>query len=173
MIVRLELPYADVRAGDLVHALGDDPMPALDALTARAGDWDVELRLLGCSHQALVNGGVELSETVSCRPGVPGHLPAEAAGGTRGGHYAFRARVETLDPAGYAARAEAVLADARRDRCALAGLFPAPAGIEPGGPAFTALRLQAAAGQVAWTTWHGYPQTGELVITESRLEARP
>jgi hypothetical protein len=39
-------------------------------------------------------------------------------------------------------------------------------------PAFTALaaRSLGADASVAWTTWHGYPQSGELVITESRLE---
>ena len=38
-------------------------------------------------------------------------------------------------------------------------------------PAFTALAvapLQGAAG-ITWTTWHGYPQSGEIVVTTSRL----
>lgn len=165
MIVRLELPFADVRAGDLCHTLGEAPEPGLETLTAQAGPWHVELRLLGCSHQALVDGGGELSETVACRPGRAGALPAHRRGGAATGDYAFRARVERHTPGAYAARAEAVLEAVADDAEALAGVFPSPDGL-----AFTALRLRAQAGCVAWTTWHGYPQTGELVLTESRLE---
>jgi hypothetical protein len=167
MLVRLDLPYADVRAGDLRHSIGGDPLPALDTLVADTPLWRVELRLLGCSHQALVDGGEEICETVACEPGRDGALPPHSRGGARTGDYAFRARVEHLTPSAYEARAEALLAVAANDPRALVGVFPSD-----GGAAFTALRLDALPGQVAWSTWHGYPQTGELVVTESRLEAR-
>jgi hypothetical protein len=168
MLVRLELPYADVQAGDLRHSIGADPLPALDTLVADTSSWRVELRLLGCSHQALVDGGEEICETVACQPGVQGALPAHSRGGARTGEYAFRARVERLSSGAYAARAEAVLAVAAGDPHALVGVFPSTEGA-----AFTAMRIDALPGQVAWTTWHGYPQTGELVVTQSRLESRP
>jgi hypothetical protein len=167
VLVRLDLPYADLRAGDLSHALGAEPLPGLETLVAQAGEWRVELRLLGCSHQALVDGGEEICETVACRPGVQGNLPPHRRGGARTGDYAFRARIERLATPAYEARAAGILAVAAHDPRSLVGVFPSDRGA-----AFTALRLDALPGQVAWTTWHGYPQTGELVVTESRLEAR-
>jgi hypothetical protein len=153
MLIRLELPFADVRAGDLVLALGEPAQPALETLTVGR----VELRLLGCSHQVLVDGGEALSETVACLPGVPGDLPDGAAAG----RYAFAARVERLDAPAYEARAAGLLAGAASDPATLAGLFPSE-----GATAFTVLRLREG---LAWETFHGYPQTGEIVVTEGRL----
>jgi hypothetical protein len=159
MLIELAVPYADVCAGDLSLVLDAAPAPALEVLRRRAGGVDVELRLLGSSHQALVEGGARLSETVSCRPGPGPGLPASHAGEG----YTFRARVERLEPAAYARRAAALTRAAAADPWGLAGVFPGP------GLAFTALRLREAAdGEgAAWTTWHGYPQTGELVVTDS------
>jgi hypothetical protein len=159
MLVELAVPYADVRAGDLVLALDAPRIEALEVLRVRAGGLDVELRLLGSSHQAFVEDGRLLAETVACRPGHEGGLPPRhAAGG-----YAFAARVEALAGPDYERRARSLLASAAADPSGLAGVFPGS------GTAFTALRLREAPGGAAWTTWHGYPQTGELVITESRL----
>ena len=69
----------------------------------------IELRLLGCSHQALVDGGAVLSETVACVPGVA-RLAARRAAPTA--RYGFRARVERLAPDAYAR--------ARREPCSRA-----------------------------------------------------
>ena len=157
MLIRLQLPFADVRARDLALTLGAPREPALQVLEARVEDLDVELRLLGCSHQVLAG---ELSETVACRPGSQGPLPASAQ--TDG--YSFRAGVTKDDPVGYARRAREVIDATGPDPQALVGLFPGPA------DAFTALRLRVSPDAIAWTSWHGYPQTGELVVTESRLE---
>ena len=105
-------------------------------------------------------------------PGVSGSLPQRR---TDGG-YDFRARVERHAASAYAARAAAVLARASEDPLALAGLFAAAPGAEGDAgaalPAFTALAvapLRSGAG-IAWTTWHGYPQSGEIVVTASSLE---
>lgn len=165
VLIELQLPFADVRAGDLVLALGEPARPALEKLELSAAGWSVELRLLGCSHQVLVNGGEELSETVACHPGIPGDLPALREGGAASGRYAFAARVERLDGAAYAARADALLRHAADDPATLAGLFPSA-----GAPAFTALQLRAPGEGLAWRTLHGYPQTGEIVVTDGRLE---
>lgn len=161
MLIRLRTPYADVRASDLSLAIGLEPLPALQTLTVPIAGWDVELRLLGCSHQALLHGpGADLSETVACRPGVGGDLPECRTERGAFGAYSFRARLEVLDPQRTAAVTEA----ASRDPRGLVGVFGRPAG------AFTALRLRdEPAGGVAWTTWHAYPQSAELVVTESRL----
>lgn len=157
MLIELQLPFADVRAGDLVLALGEPARPALETLTLRAGGCAVELRLLGCSHQVLVDGGAELSETVACLPGMTGDLPA----GTAAGRYRFAASVERHVAGAYEARAAALLRGAAESPTTLAGLFPCD-----GATAFTVLRLRDG---VAWQTFHGYPQTGEIVVTEGRL----
>jgi len=171
MLIEVRQPYVDVSAGDLSLTLGAPAWPALEILRATVGAIAIELRLLGCSHQALVDGG-RLSETVACVPGVAGSLPQRR---TDGG-YDFRARVERLDGDGYAARAAAVLAAATDDPLALAGLFAAApgtcAGAGPAMPAFTALAVAplASGGAIRWTTWHGYPQSGEIVVTASSWE---
>ena len=173
MLIEVRQPYVDVSAHDLSLTLGAAAAPALEVLRATVGGFEIELRLLGCSHQALVEGAVSLSETVACVPGVSGSLPQRR---TDGG-YDFRARVERHAGDAYAARAAAVLARATEDPLALAGLFAAAPGSGGDGgaalPAFTALAVappRAGAGGIAWTTWHGYPQTGEIVVTASRLE---
>lgn len=153
MLIRLDLPFADVRAGDLVLALGEAALPALSTLD----NGRVQLRLLGCSHQVLVDDGRTLSETVACLPGMTGELPDSV----EGGEYAFAAHVERLDPAGYEARAEALLRGAAEHPATLAGLFPSD-----GATAFTLLR---ALEPLAWETFHGYPQTGDIVVTRGRL----
>ncbi len=163
MLVELSVPYADVRAGDLALTLDAPPEPALDVLACVVGGVELELRLLGCSHQALAGeGGALLSEMVACRPGSPPGLPARH---DRPG-YRFTARVERLVPRAFELRARALIGAASADPAGLVGVFPGP------GPAFTALRarsVRGAAGGAAWSTWHAYPQTGELVVTESVL----
>ena len=169
MLFEVRQPYVDVSAHDLSLTLGAAAAPALESLRTRIGGLDIELRLLGCSHQALVDGGGVVSETVACVPGVAGSLPGRR---TDGG-YDFRARVERLTPQAYAARAAAVLARAAADPLALAGVFaPAPGADGSRLPAFTALAAHAPpdGGRVGWTTWHGYPQTGEIVVTASSLK---
>src|SRR4051812_2470817 len=81
MLTTLETTYTDTRAGDLAWCLGKSPLPALAVLGVRIGDSgglraDVELRLLGASHQVLVDAGRgECSETVACLPGSQAPLP--------------------------------------------------------------------------------------------------
>jgi hypothetical protein len=172
VLIEVHQPYVDVSAGDLSLTLGAPVAPALEILRATVGGFEIELRLLGCSHQALVGGGAELSETVACVPGVAGSLPRRRTDGA----YDFRARVEHHDAAGYAARAAAVLRRAAGDPLALAGLFAAAPGAGDAGgarmPAFTALAVAPLARDrgIAWMTWHAYPQSGEIVITASSME---
>ena len=173
MLIEVSRPYVDMSAGDLSLTLGAAPAAAIETLRVCAGGYAIELRLLGCSHQALVEDGEHgLSETVACVPGVRGSLPEERIDG----RYSFRARVERHCPAVYAARAAGVLASVTGDPRALVGVFaPSPGAAQ--GPcrpatAFTALAASpsASGNGIAWTTWHGYPQSGELVVTSSCLE---
>jgi hypothetical protein len=172
VLIEVSRPYVDVSACDLSLTLGAAPAAAIEIVRASVGGHALELRLLGYSHQVLVAGGDELSETVAGRRGAAGALPHEHVDGA----YRFRARVERHPAAVYAARASGVLASVAGDRCALAGVFaPPPGELEPDRPplpAFTALAAHALASGagIAWMTWHGYPQTGEIVVTSSRLE---
>jgi len=183
VLIELRRPYVDVSAGDLSLTLGLATAPALEVLALDGcGGRAIELRLLGFSHQVLVGGGSDLSETVACVPGVAGTLPQRRTDGA----YCFGARVERLAADAYAARSSGLIARASRDPLMLAGLFAdAPTGAAGAAataagatraasrlPAFTALAARPLDDGVAWTTWHGYPQSGELVVTASRLERR-
>ena len=172
MLIEVRQPYVDVSAHDLSLTFGAPAAAAIEILRVTAGGFAIELRLLGFSHQALVNGGTVLSETVACVPGVSGSLPQRRTDGA----YSFRADVERHGDDSYAARAAVVLARAAEDPHALAGMFPAAPGARDDArralTAFTALAVHPpASGEgIAWTTWHGYPQTGEIVVTASSLE---
>ena len=159
MLVALEAPYVDTRAADLSLALGGPERPALHVreLTLPGG-LRLRLRLLGASHQVICG---DLAETVACLPGRPPHLPDALHDETAG--YRFTATV--LRPAGdgLRTRVAALRAELADDPYALVGVFP---GDED---AITALavRPEPPDGSVAWRTWHAYPQTNELVLTET------
>lgn len=166
MRTALTAPYADVRSEDLVLELDAPAAPALETLLLALGDVQLELRLLGHSHQALVTApGFALSETVSCRPeaGEEQRLPAARAVRRDGRAYAFTAEVLPLDAFEDGALLAAVAADER-------GLVGDFAG-QPG--AFTALRAvevdEPGVTGVRWETWHAYPQTRELVRTTGEV----
>ena len=163
MLIEVRQPYVDVSAQDLSLTLGAPPAPAIELLRVNVGGQAIELRLLGSSHQALVAG---MSETVACVPGVTGSLPLRR---TSGG-YDFRARVERHRDHAYAQRALELIDRAAGDPHALAGVFAGAPGARL--PAFTALAARALPDGrgIAWTTWHGYPQSGEIVVTASSLE---
>ena len=79
------------------------------------------------------------------------------------GPYAFASRTECFDAPAYATRVRTLIESLTGDPAAIVAGFPGSA------LAVTALRADQTDGGVAWTTWHAYPQTGELVTTESRL----
>ncbi|MFG3581029.1 DUF2617 family protein [Micromonospora chersina] len=162
MLVALDAPYVDTRAADLSLALGGPERPALHVreLTLPGG-LRLRLRLLGASHQVICG---DLTETVACLPGHPPHLPDALHDETAG--YRFTATV--LRPAGdgLRTRVAALRAELADDPYALVGVFP---GDED---AVTALAVRPTPpdGSVAWRTWHAYPQTNELVLTETVVE---
>ncbi|PYC68706.1 DUF2617 domain-containing protein [Streptomyces tateyamensis] len=133
--------------------------------TAAAGT--LQLRLLGASHQVVIAAGPgECLETVACLPGRRTPLPARVAEQVAGWEYEFAARIESLPPHVFAARAQEILALVDEHPRGLAGVFP-------GDPsAFTALVAQGSAERVLWRTWHAYPQEGRLVCTRSSLVVR-
>lgn len=169
----LELPvtFADARAADLGLHLGLPPQPALANCTVEGDGWTAELRVLGASHQVLIERGdrTVCSETVAC------HLPVEAPRlaplpermDRAGAGYEFRSRVVRLAPADFRRRVEDLLDEHASRGDSLCARFP---GDELG---TTALRLDPERGcqggaSVSWRTWHTYPRTGEVVETCSR-----
>lgn len=167
MLTTLKTTYTDTRAADLAWCLGKDPLPALAVLDLRLADSAVQLRLLGASHQVLLEEEAgTCSETVACMPGSSTPLPLGVAKRVGSWEYEFAARVETLSQGSFAGRAQELLALVAEHPHGLAGTFP-------GSPhAFTALLAQRQDGQVSWRTWHAYPQEGRLVATRTRVGLR-
>lgn len=178
MLTTLQTSYTDTRAGDLAWCLGGPSLPALAVrdLTL-TGDGQpgtdgrpagtMQLRLLGASHQVVIAAGPgECVETVACMPGRRTPLPARVAEQVAGWEYEFAARIESLPPHVFAARAQEILALVDGHPRGLAGVFP-------GDPsAFTALVAHGSSERVLWRTWHAYPQEGRLVCTRSSLVVR-
>ncbi|KAB1910771.1 DUF2617 family protein [Micromonospora sp. AMSO31t] len=159
MLVALQAPYVDTRAADLSLDLGGPERPALHVREVTLpGGLRLRMRLLGASHQVVCG---DLTETVACLPGRPPHLPDALHDETAG--YRFSATV--LRPAGdgLRTRVAALRADLADDPYALVGVFP---GDEDAVTAL-AVRPEPPAGSVSWRTWHAYPQTNELVLTET------
>ncbi|GAA4566299.1 DUF2617 family protein [Micromonospora coerulea] len=159
MLVTLHAPYVDTSAADLSLTIGGPERPALHVreLTLPGGP-TLRLRLLGASHQVICGA---LTETVACLPGRPPHLPGTLHDDAAG--YRFTATVLRPDDHGLRARVAALRAALADDPYALVGVFPGDL------DAVTALsvRPDPPAGTVAWRTWHAYPQTNELVLTET------
>lgn len=172
MLTTLQTAYTDTRAGDLAWCLGKEPLSALAVLDVEVGDGrglraQVQLRLLGASHQVLVKADRgSCSETVACLSGSQAPLPYGVARRVGRWEYEFAARIETLTPGAFAGRAQELLALVADHPQGLAGTFP-------GDPnAFTALLVGCGDGGVRWRTWHAYPQEGRLVTTRTRVGVR-
>ena len=168
MLTTLQTSYSDTRAADLAWTLGREPLPALAVLELELAGAKVQLRLLGASHQVLLEQDRRTcSETVACLPGSSSPLPLGVAESIGDWDYEFAARVETLSQGSFAGRAQELLALVSDHPHGLAGTFP-------GSPyAFTAMLAQRTEeGQVRWRTWHAYPQEGQLVVTRTCVGAR-
>lgn len=171
MLRSVDTPYADTDAGSLSFLLGGEPLAALDTLVVPdvAGPGSsLELRLLGASHQALLDTSAgRCAEVVACLPGTAPGLPSEVDTVVVGLPYRFQARVERYPSAAF----RAVVTDLKQRYThhprALVGVFP-------GAPdAITALvALPVVGGAVGWKTWHAYPQTGEVAVTRTTVVAR-
>ncbi|GAB3850979.1 DUF2617 family protein [Dactylosporangium cerinum] len=163
MLVTLDTPYTDTTAADLRFALGLPPQPALRSMRVTLPAGVVVLRLLGASHQVRFEphalGTALVDETVACLPAVTARMPEafEQPG------YRFTATVRRLAGADF----DAAVADLRRratvEEHVLAGVFPGDR------DALTVLAARAVPGGAAWWTAHAYPQTGELVTTETTV----
>lgn len=166
MLTTLNTAYSDTRAADLAWALGREPLPALATLDLELQGAKLQLRLLGASHQVLLEEERGLcSETVACIPGSSTPLPLGVAKRVDDWEYEFAARWKSSS-GGLRRRAQELLALVSDHPQGLAGVFP-------GSPhAFTAMLARCHEGQFQWRTWHAYPQDGQLVATRTRVGAR-
>lgn len=161
-------PFADSRTADLSLAYGLVPLPALGTHQVALPGGRVELRLLGASHQVVLDiDGVDWSETVACLPGRTGGLPAHDTVDRGPLRSSFTARCLRLEPPRLATYVRAVVRHCEGHPRALMGTFP-------GSPlAITAVWVvDRDRGTVSWRTWHAYPRTGELVRTASVVATR-
>ncbi|MEV5988276.1 DUF2617 family protein [Streptomyces sp. NPDC052051] len=167
MLTTLNTSYTDTRAADLAWTLGREPLPALATLDLELSGAQLQLRLLGASHQVLLKEARgTCSETVACIPGSSTPLPLGVAERVGDWEYEFAARVEVLSPPSFEGRAQELLALVSDHPHGLAGVFP-------GSPhAFTAMVAQRREGQVQWRTWHAYPQDSQLVATRTRVDVK-
>ncbi|ORT60665.1 DUF2617 family protein [Streptomyces sp. CB03238] len=161
--IALTTPYQDTDADQLSFVLG---RPAHEALAVRdltVAGLDVQLRLLGASHQVFAG---PVRETVACLPGVEGGLPEAATQDFDDWTYGFRAHVRRFRPQEFSARVARIRDRAEDHPQALYGIFP-------GSPeAVTALTVEPESAGLSWRTWHTYPQSRRIVATHTRLEAR-
>ncbi|MDQ0923092.1 hypothetical protein QF038_001600 [Pseudarthrobacter sp. W1I19] len=148
-----DAPFIDTSAADLTHRLGLDKIPALASLQVG----DMELHVLGASHQVRVG---DWSETVACLPGRPGHLPATIAGPG----YTFASSVHTYEKHELAAGVQDLKARVEDDPNGLAVAFKGD------DLALTAMTAAATAARLEWMTWHVYPQHGQIVTTRSWVD---
>lgn len=111
MLTTLNTSYTDTRAADLAWALGREPLPALATLDLEIAGAKLQLRLLGASHQVLLEEDRgTCSETVACISGSSTPLPLGVAKRVGDWEYEFAARVEALSPGQFAGRAQELLA---------------------------------------------------------------
>ena len=160
-VVSVAVPYQDARASDLTLSFDLHRRTPLRTSMVHVGETCVELHLLGASHQVVLThaGRLLAAETVACGA-APGALPSSACWSEHGWTMRFSSRVRTLAPRAFAASARRLQASLARCPHALIGVFP---GNEL---ALTGMRADAlAGGEIAWRTWHSYPQTRELVTT--------
>lgn len=161
MLVTIGSPYVDTNADALSFALGGEALRPLAVKPVRLAGLDVELRLLGASHQVFAGA---IRETVACLAGVRGPLPQAVGHDADGWSYRFSATVSRTDPIEFRQQVKEL-----RDR--FADLPNALGGVFPGSPdAMTVLSADSDGTHVTWSTWHTYPQTGEVVMTQTVLE---
>ncbi|HNP55374.1 MAG TPA: DUF2617 family protein [Gordonia sp. (in: high G+C Gram-positive bacteria)] len=167
-LVELGGVFVDTRAGDLTLTLDADDQPALATCAGRLGPFDIQLRLLGASHQVVVDRPQgRLRETLACLPGVEPALPTHWVRGD----YTFSSDVRVHDEESMRMIVGHLESQVRPTDERALGLI----GSYPGRPlAVTAVRAQhdPASGVLQWDTWHSYPQSGEVVVTTSTIRER-
>ncbi len=171
--MRLPAVFQDVSAAALRLCLDLPTQEALVTRTVADGERSMDLRILGASHQVLMieRGRVLYSETVACGTGAgvqDDGLPRRRVTDLPGACHRFRSATSRLRPDALRRHVGELLALLSADPAAVCGVFP-------GDPlAMTGVQARFRSPRAAtWRTWHSYPQTGEVVVTCTRVERRP
>jgi hypothetical protein len=165
-VVRLAVPFVDTSAAALRWHLDDRPRTALAMRLVRLGDANVELRVLGASHQVIVrDGAASVGELVAC--GEDGAvLPAARCQELDAHTYALSTSVRRGTRATIHRAVERLVRAAALHDGAVVAAYPGDV------DAVTAIAVDATPSGLRWRSWHAYPRTGELVITRTVLERR-
>jgi hypothetical protein len=174
--LRTPTAFVDARAADLRLSTGPlARVPVRAALASRPGPrlggYALELRVLGASHQVLLRSrNTTWVETLACDAeqeplDFPLNRADEIAPGVR---HTLTARLTShRSRAGFAGAAGIAGTACQGHTAALVVRFD-------GDPlAFTAVGATAYPDALHWQTWHLYPQTGEIVSSESVVMIEP
>jgi hypothetical protein len=176
VIAPLEVPYRDVRAADLSWSLDLPDQPPLHSKRYEVGALDVEVRILGASHQLVVRAGERLlcRETVACRSDVPGPLPIAIERELDEGYrYEVRCEVRSVCAEYFPAWVVALRDYAGSLPAATIAVFPE---IPDAVTAVVVESLPSTLHGVLWRTWHTYPHPdgrGDVVATRTVLHLGP
>jgi hypothetical protein len=166
-VVHLAVPFVDTSAAALRWHLDDRPRAALAVRAVRLGTIDVELRVLGASHQVIVrDGDATVGELVAC--GEDGAtLPSARCHELDAHTYALSSTVRLGSRVTIHRAVNRLVRAAADHERAVVAAYPGDA------DAVTAIAVDATpSGGLRWRTWHAYPRTGELVVTRTVLERR-
>lgn len=161
-VARLPVAYADTGAAQLGFSLDAALQEPLAREDGKIDGITVSVRLLGASHQVVVDDGARrICETVACLPDVTSALPENF----QESGYVFSSRIEKVTEHQLAALVEQLGVRVTEQ---IASGNPSVMGVFPGDPhAVTAIVSDSSAEEISWHTWHTYPQAGEVVITTS------
>jgi hypothetical protein len=169
VLTELATAYADTSASALHWSPALPHIAPLGALTLRPAAGSavrLELRLLGASHCALLDVAAErLVETVAGSAyGAGGEALPDRRHRTVGGlTYRFASHIERLQSTELRSLGTKLRAGVRDRTDRLAGVFPGAC------DALTVLHGATAQSQARWSTWHLYPNTGEVVRTRTTV----
>ena len=153
MLTATAEPFVDTTPADLSHSLTHDRLPALAVKSVGP----LELRVLGASHQVALDSWIE---TVACHRGRVDKLP----GDTKSCGYTFTSEVTMYERQELARQVAELRQAMTRHPGGLAVAFA-------GDPlAITAITAEVTSESANWQTWHVYPNTGEIVTTQSSLQ---
>lgn len=145
-------PFVDTSPADLTFTTESPLLPALAVKAIGA----LEMRILGASHQIRIGQWIE---TLACLPDDRPSLPTTASEPG----YTFRSVTTAYAPTELARTVQTITAEAE----AAHGLTVTFQG-DP--LALTCITAEEHADHHEWTTWHVYPQSGEIVTTQSTKE---
>ena len=166
-IAEASIPFSDLSSASLHLHIGGPIRAGLGSVQVVVDGLIIEPVVLVSSHQVRVSGaGFDFVETVACDAGGE-PMPAETVHEIDSFQYRFRSQVRSYRSSTSFARTVADI----RQRCDREQVESVVV-VSPDSPsALTAVAVQRT--EAAWTTWHAYPGTSEIVQTWSALTPAP